>query len=70
MNESLTRDERRCLQLWLRQAIAKLEMEEATVRFAQSRKILEGRSQSHRDPIGRRRSRRTAITAHAKELVT
>jgi len=30
MKESLSYDERRCLQMWFRQAIAKLELDEVT----------------------------------------
>jgi hypothetical protein len=70
MIETLTKDERLALQLWFRQAMAKLETEEATERFIQNRRILEGRTDLHRTPVSRRRSRRSTVAAHAKELVT
>ena len=69
MIESLTKDERLALQLWFRQAMIKLETEEATERFIQNRRILEGRGDVHRARVSRRRSRRSPVAAHAKELV-
>ena len=70
MNEStLTKDERTCLQSWFRQAIAKLEVEEATAQFLQNRKVLEGQFDGHRATVTRRRSKRSAAAGHSKELV-
>jgi hypothetical protein len=70
MNETtLTNDERECLRTWMRQAIAQIETQEATTRFIQSRKILEGTPQVHRESVTRRRGRRTIVTTHDKELV-
>ncbi len=70
MNEStLTKDERTCLQSWFRQAIAKLEVEEATAQFLKNRKVLEGQFDGHKAPVTRRRAKRTVTTGHSKELV-
>ncbi len=70
MIETLTKDERSALQLWFRQAMVKLETEEATERFIQNRRILEGKTEGHRAPVSRRRTRRSTTTVHGtKELV-
>ena len=70
MNEStLTKDERTCLQSWFRQAIAKIEVEEATAQFLQNRKVLEAQLDGHRTPVSRRRANRSTVAGHARELV-
>lgn len=69
MIETLTKDERLALQLWFRQAMAKLETEEATERFIQSRRVLEGRTDGHRAAVSRRRSRRSIAATHNKEVL-
>jgi hypothetical protein len=66
---TLTKDERLRLQLWLRQALAKLETEETAARFIQNRRILEGETESHRESVSRRRSPRTTVTARPRECV-
>jgi hypothetical protein len=69
MNEStLTKDERTCLQSWFRQAIAKIEVEEATAQFLQNRKILEGQFDGHNVPVTRRRAKRATVGGHSKEF--
>jgi hypothetical protein len=71
MNQpTLTREERSCLQSWFRHAIAKLEVEEATASFIRSRAIIEGKFDGHSAVVPRRRSKRTTVTAHTKELVS
>ncbi|HEY9868123.1 MAG TPA: hypothetical protein V6D08_02860 [Candidatus Obscuribacterales bacterium] len=61
----LTKDEKRCLQNWFRQAIAQVEREEATARLAQWFGIGEGAN--HRSQSGRRRARRAVNSVHARE---
>lgn len=65
---TLTNDEKRCLQMWFRQAIVQLEMEEATANitkfYAGDTKTREG----HHAPVAARRQRQTTRTTH-KELV-
>ena len=69
MNQAtLTKDEITCLQGWFRQAIAKLEVEEATVQFLQNRKVLEGQFDGHRANVTKRRAKRSGVS-HSKELV-
>lgn len=69
MNEStLTREERICLQGWFRQAIAKLEVEQATAQFLQNRKVLEGGFDGHKATVTRRRSKRAVVAGHTKEF--
>ena len=66
---ALTSDEKRCLQMWFRQAIVQLEREEACANIAHfygggETKPREG----HHAPVGTRRKGRTARPQH-KELV-
>ena len=71
MNQpTLTKEERSCLQSWFRQAIAKLEVEEATASFTRTRAIIEGKFNGHNSVVPRRRSKRTTVTAHNKDLVS
>lgn len=68
MNENtLTKDERICLQRWFRQAIAQLEQEEVTAQFIQSHGGTT--PDSHRSPVVRRRTRRSKVFSHMRELV-
>lgn len=67
MNETtLSNDERRCLQMWFRQAIAKLELEEVTNVMLQEYPVDED-SKAHRPTVARRKSR-ARLTSHLKEL--
>jgi hypothetical protein len=72
MNEStLTKEERICLQSWFRQALAQLEIEEATAQFIRSRKVLEGKFDGHTAPVTRRRAKRSSgagVAGHNKEV--
>jgi hypothetical protein len=65
---SLSKEERLCLQMWFRQAIAKLEHEEVTAQFIKSHGI-ESHEDSHRSHVARRRARRTNRLSHVRELV-
>lgn len=67
LNEpGLTADERRALQMWFRQAIAKVEQEEVTAQLL--KEWGNNKSDNHRSPISRRRSPRRKIV-HTKQLV-
>ena len=63
----ITAEERRCLQMWFRQAIAQIEMEELSNHLIR-RDGLDETEGSHRSFISRRRSRRTQAT-HGRESV-
>jgi hypothetical protein len=66
---TLTNDEKRCLQMWFRQAIVQLEKEEAKANIAKFYAGTETKSRDgHHSPVGARRSRRTSRPSH-KELV-
>ena len=72
MNETtLSNDERRCLQMWFRQAIAKLELEEVTdVMLKEYPVEVETDSTlAHRPTVSRRRVSRSRLTSHLKELI-
>lgn len=71
MNDTtLTVDERRCLQMWFRQAIAKLERDEATAQFIKEHGVNMAESVGHRETsFIRRRTRRSGRTTHTRELV-
>ena len=64
---ALTNEERRCLQMWFRQAIARLEQEEAASTIIRRHGLEE--SANHRSPLMRRRSRRNAQAAHGHEAI-
>ena len=64
---TLTSEEKRCLQMWFRQAIAHVEMEETKARMQNWFADDKVRT-SHHAPTPARRARRTAYSAH-KELV-
>jgi len=67
MNETtLSNDERRCLQMWFRQAIAKLELEEVTNVMLEEYPA-EEEAKAHRPTVSRRKSR-ARLTSHLKEI--
>ena len=69
MKESpLSADERRCLAMWFRQAIAKLELEEVTQVMLKEFPP-EGETVRHRSVVARRRAARGRAGAHLKQLV-
>ncbi|MBX9666351.1 MAG: hypothetical protein K2X93_01985 [Candidatus Obscuribacterales bacterium] len=63
----ITEDERRCLRMWFRQAIAQLEQTEVTASIY-AEKCSEEKGK-HRDHSARRKSRRTRMIPHLRELV-
>jgi hypothetical protein len=67
-NMTLTNDEKRCLQMWFRQAIVQLEKEEAKASIAKFYAGEVKTRDSHKAPVSPRRTRRTTRTTH-KELV-
>ncbi|CAN5212020.1 hypothetical protein BH11CYA1_BH11CYA1_35510 [soil metagenome] len=73
MNETtLSNDERRCLQMWFRQAIAKLELEEVTDVMLKEYPVEVGTDSpvAHRPTtVSRRRVSRSRLTSHLKELI-
>ncbi len=70
MNETtLSNDERRCLQMWFRQAIAKLELEEVTDVMLKEYPVEADAQGAHRTTTSRRRVSRSRLTSHLKELI-
>ncbi len=70
MNETtLSNDERRCLQMWFRQAIAKLELEEVTDVMLKEYPVEADSQGAHRTTTSRRRVSRSRLTSHLKELI-
>lgn len=67
IENGLTHDERLCLQRWFRQAIAKLEQEEVTAHLLAT--YNDTSTDSHREPVARRRLRRTPRFAHQRQLL-
>jgi hypothetical protein len=67
-DDGLTNDERRCLQLWFRQAIAKLEQEEVTNELVRRHGLPES-SSTHRAQTRRRPARRNRLPIHGKEVL-
>ncbi|HMY01906.1 MAG: hypothetical protein SFV17_01700 [Candidatus Obscuribacter sp.] len=64
----LSADERRCLAMWFRQAIAKLELEEVTQVMLKEFPP-EGETSAHRSAVARRRATRGRVSTQAKQLV-
>ncbi len=64
----LTQEERRCLQLWFRQAIAEVEKAEVASQLIR-RHGLSSEGASHRTQVARRRAPRNLNANHRKELV-
>lgn len=64
----LTKEERRSLQLWFRQAIAEVEKAEVTTQLIKRHGIAE--ADGHRSNVSRRRAPRNLQSTHHKELVT
>ncbi len=62
----LTKEERRCLQLWFRQAIAEVERAEMSAHLIRKHGLT---SEGHRSQVSRRRAPRGLQTTHHKELV-
>ncbi len=64
---ALTTEERRCLKLWFRQAMAEVEREEATAELIQW--FGEGDTPGHRSQTSRRRTRRVMQSPHGRESI-
>ena len=65
--ETITDDERRCLRMWFRQAIVQLERDEvATQIYAEK---YADQKTTHRDHTPRRKTRRSRMIPHLRELV-
>lgn len=70
MNEqTLTKEERLCLQRWFRQALAKVEHDEVTAHFIKSHGLVSTQD-SHRNPVIRRSTRRSRVFSHSDALTT
>ena len=65
--QGLTREERRCLQLWFRQAIAEVEKNEVTAQMIRRHGLQP--AEGHRPQVTRRHAPRSIQIAHRKELV-
>jgi len=65
-DSALTLEEKNCLRLWFRQAIAQVEMEEATASILEF--YLPEKSASHRVSPVRKRPSRKVQPAHIKEF--
>jgi hypothetical protein len=65
---TLTNDERRCLQMWFRQAIAKLELEEVTNVMLENYPLEDETANAHKSVVTRRRASRGKLSSHIKEL--
>ena len=63
----ITDDQRRCLRMWFRQAIAQLEQAEVSSAIIEEKD--EREPGKHRNHSARRRSRRTRMIPHLRELV-
>lgn len=64
MKETLSYDERRCLQMWFRQAIAKLELDEVTGVMLKEYPIEGEKQTSHHTVQTRKRTSRSRVKTH------
>ncbi|MBX9692893.1 MAG: hypothetical protein K2Z81_10955 [Cyanobacteria bacterium] len=67
-DEVITAEERRCLRMWFRQAIAQLEQEEVSRAIAAELKAGSVKG-THRNSVSRRRTQRNRTNPHLRELV-
>jgi hypothetical protein len=67
-NKALTNDERRCLQMWFRQAISQVEREEATQRILAEQEACRALKPGHSSLEMRPRPTRRPAAARSKEL--
>lgn len=65
MKETLSYDERRCLQMWFRQAIAKLELDEVTGVMLKEYPADDEVKTSHHNVQTRKRTSRSRVKTHA-----
>ena len=65
--QTLTKEERLCLQRWFRQALAKVEHDEVTAQFIQSHGLTSAQD-SHRSMVVKRRTRRSGVFTHLGAL--
>lgn len=66
---ALTKEERECLRTWFRQAIAQVEIEEATAAIIRDRAFFEG-NESHRTAaVPRRKATRSRAGTHARGVL-
>ncbi len=68
-NKALSNEERRCLQMWFRQAIVQLEREEATDRLLREQRADRQLKPGHHSLEIRPRPTRRPAVARSKELV-
>jgi hypothetical protein len=64
---AITDDERRCLRMWFRQAIVQLERDEVANQIYVEKYTSE--KTTHREHAPRRKSRRSRMIPHLRELV-
>jgi hypothetical protein len=65
--ETITDDEGRCLRMWFRQAIVQLERDEVANQIFVEKYAAE--KTTHRDHAPRRKTRRSRMIPHLRELV-
>lgn len=69
-DEVITADERRCLRMWFRQAIVQLEQQEVAAAIINEQTEVETPKQNkHRYSVTRRRTRRSRVIPHLREMV-
>jgi len=64
----LTREERRCLQLWFRQALAQVERDELSSQLITRDCPPADKTGEHRSQVSRRRARHSPVSTHGKQL--
>lgn len=68
--EVITKEERECLRMWFRQAIAQLEKQEvAKAMYSEHYCDDDEQKSGHRYAVTRRRSRRSRVIPHLREMV-
>lgn len=65
----LTQEERRCLQLWFRQAIAEVERQEVAAQIIRRHGLTTEEGTAHRSQVARRPAPRGLNSGHRRELV-
>jgi len=66
---ALSKEEKECLRMWFRQAIAQVEVEEATAAIIRDRAFFEGNESHRAAAVSRRRAARTRTATHGKGVL-
>ncbi|PZM80473.1 MAG: hypothetical protein DKT66_14535 [Candidatus Melainabacteria bacterium] len=65
----LSNEEKECLRMWFRQAIAQVEIEETTAAIIRDRAFFEGTETHRTNAVGVKRPSRGRVTTHGRGVL-